>query len=78
MSRSRRKRPFSGITTSDTEKQDKRIANRKLRRKVKVRLATDPEPDVLPHVREVSDPWGMAKDGKMRFDPERHPGLLRK
>jgi hypothetical protein len=78
MSRSRRKRPSSGITTSDTEKQDKRIANRKLRRKVRVRLAIDAEPETLPHVREVSDPWAMAKDGKMRFDPDRSPGLLRK
>jgi hypothetical protein len=73
MSRSHRKRPFSGITTSDTEKQDKHIGNRKLRRKVRVRLSVDAEPETLPHVREVSDPRGMAKDGKMRFDPDRHP-----
>jgi len=78
MSRSRRKRPFSGITSSDTEKQDKRIANRKLRRKVRVRLAVDAEPETLPHVRDVSDPWAMSKDGKMRFDPDRHPDLMRK
>ena len=32
MSRSRKKNPIHGITTSDSEKEDKRIANRKERR----------------------------------------------
>lgn len=78
MARSRRKRPICGITTSDTEKEDKRIANRKLRRKVKQRLATEAEPETLPHVREVSDPWAMDKDGKQPFNPEKYPELMRK
>ncbi|MEA2338891.1 MAG: hypothetical protein QOE82_2898 [Thermoanaerobaculia bacterium] len=32
----------------------------------------------MPHTRELSDPWAMAKDGKMRFDPAEHPQLMRK
>ena len=77
MSRSRRKTPVCGITTSDTEKQDKRLANRRLRRKVRVALAAQPD-GVLPAVREVSSVWAFDKDGKQRFDPERWPELMRK
>ena len=76
MSRSQKKRPFSGITTAKSEKQEKRLANRRERRAVKVML--DTEPKVLPDRREVSDVWGMSKDGKRRFDPARHPKMLRK
>ena len=78
MSRSRRKRPFRGFSTSETEKEDKRLANRKLRRKVRQALAVEEAPETLPHVRETSNPWSMDKDGKFRFDPERHPGRMRK
>lgn len=77
MSRSRRKTPVRGITTSDTEKRDKRIANRRLRRAVRVRLSAEPE-GVLPDLREVSSVWCFDKDGKTRFDPGRWPSLMRK
>lgn len=77
MSRSRRKTPVRGITTSDTEKQDKRSANRRLRRKVRVALAVEPE-GVLPALREVSCVWAFDKDGKMRFDPAERPAAMRK
>lgn len=63
MSGSRRKTPIFGITTARSEKQDKRLANRKLRHAVKQRLGTDPN-GVLPVLREVSNVWSMAKDGK--------------
>ena len=63
MSRSRRKTPVLGITTAKSEKQDKRIANRKLRRLVNQRLACDAH-GVMPALREVSNVWSMAKDGK--------------
>lgn len=78
MSRSRKKRPISGITLADSEKQDKRLANRKLRRRVNQTLAVDPEAEVFPHLREVSDPWTMAKDGRYWFDLHRFPGVIRK
>ncbi|HST62298.1 MAG TPA: hypothetical protein VLK84_26580 [Longimicrobium sp.] len=77
MSRSRRKTPVAGITTSDSEKQDKRLANRRLRRRVREILPAEPD-GVLPALREVSSVWCFDKDGKMRFDPESHPRLMRK
>ena len=78
MSRSRKKHPFSGITTATSEKQDKRLANRSLRRRIRVMLATDVEVDVLPEMRDVSNIWAMDKDGKVRFDPKRYPKEMRK
>ena len=77
MSRSRRKTPICGITTAESEKQDKRIANRRLRRKVRAALAVEPE-GVLPALREVSSVWTFDKDGKMRFDPAEWPVSMRK
>jgi hypothetical protein len=69
MSRSRRKNPIMGIGAS-SDKEDKRLANRKLRRLTNERLrCTDLEDEIFPVIREVSDVWGMAKDGKTRFDP---------
>lgn len=78
MSRSRKKTPISGITTADSEKYDKRLAHRRLRRRVKQTLAVQPEADVLPALREVSDPWTMPKDGRYWYDPNRFSGVLRK
>jgi hypothetical protein len=75
MSRSRRRTPIFGITTSDSEKQDKREANRRLRRAV--RLALDAGDEVLPHLREVSNVWGFAKDGK-RWCAHASPRDMRK
>ena len=78
MTRSRRKTPISGITTASSEKQDKRLANRKVRRAVKQALAGKVDVDVLPHRRELTHPWTMAKDGKIWFDADRFPEVLRK
>ncbi|MDO5058510.1 MAG: hypothetical protein Q4D82_01040 [Neisseria sp.] len=39
MSRSRRKTPIRGVTAAESEKQDKRFANRAFRRKEKMALA---------------------------------------
>ncbi len=46
------------MTRARTEKQDKRKANRKLRRKTRV------DPENAPLLREVSDVWSFDKDGK--------------
>lgn len=54
--------PIFGITTSRSEKQDKRRANRALRRVVRHCLREEDE--MLPLLREVSDVWGFDKDGK--------------
>jgi hypothetical protein len=78
MSRSRRRTPVIGITTAESEKDEKREYNRRYRRASRQALAASSEPDVLPHLREYSDPWAMSKDGKLRFDPEQHAKLMRK
>ena len=62
MSRSRKKTPIIGITTSETEKKNKLEANRKLRRlnRIKIRKG-DFE---FFQLREISNVWGFDKDGK--------------
>ena len=76
MSRSKKKNPISGYTTAVSEKEDKRKANRALRRRVhSMNLRTE---QTLPLLREVSDVWSMGKDGKTLVDPERFPEVLRK
>lgn len=77
MSRSRKKRPFSGITTAPSEKRDKRICNRSMRKENKIRMRLGEEADFIDK-REAMNAYSMAKDGRMRFDPERHPRLMRK
>ena len=67
MSRSRRRTPKAGITTSESEKEDKRTANRRFRRLVRRRLHVEPEADLLPVLDDVSNIWWMAKDGKRWF-----------
>jgi hypothetical protein len=63
MSRSFRKTKIFGITTCESEKKDKRIANRKFRRKSKAAVKEGAEP---PHdLAEVSSTWDFGKDGKM-------------
>jgi hypothetical protein len=34
--------------------------------------------EIFPHVRELSHPWSMGKDGKVRFDPKQYPKDMRK
>lgn len=69
MARSYKKTPKFSSTFEESEKSDKRFANRRLRRSVNMRLsqveADDLEDDlVLQEMREVSDVWTFAKDGK--------------
>ena len=78
MSRSRKKAPVLGLTTTTSEKKDKRLYNRRFRRVSKQALQVDPQREVLPHLREYSDPWAMNKDGKVRFDPTKHSDWMRK
>jgi hypothetical protein len=62
MARSRRRTPIFGITTSRSEKKDKRRANRVLRRTVRQHLPDLPA--LLPLLRELSNVWSFDKDGK--------------
>jgi len=70
MSRSYRHTPIFGITTAKTEKQDKRLANRRWRRICRYVLRSG-DSERLPLQREVSNVWSFAKDGK-RY--HHHPG----
>ncbi|MDR3026563.1 hypothetical protein [Chryseobacterium sp.] len=62
MSRSRRKTPITGVTTAETEKENKRDANRKLRRLNKIKIHKK-DYDLF-QLREISNVWGFDKDGK--------------
>jgi hypothetical protein len=64
MTRSRKKAPFTPISSSTSEKADKVMAHRKERRTVRTLLAVKPDVEVLPHRREISNVWAYAKDGK--------------
>ena len=76
MSRSHRKTPIRGVTSAEPEKSDKTAAHRKIRRTV--RIAVEQEAPVVPHEKQLSNPWSMAKDGKVLFDPVVDPKLMRK
>jgi hypothetical protein len=79
MSRSRRHTPVVGIAMGTSEREDKRKANRALRRGVRTALTrTEDDPEALPKLREVSDVWGMAKDGRQWINPQKYPKLMRK
>lgn len=75
MSKSRRKTAKRSITTATSEKSDKRLANRLLRKKVKQDLLLDK--DIFPTLREVSNVWAFAKDGKI-YDLSISDKLMRK
>ena len=65
MTHSRKKTPIVGTNNSVSEKADKLMAHRRERKKVREVLHVEVDPEVLPHTHEVSDPWVMAKDGKV-------------
>ena len=71
MSRSYRHQPIRAITTSRSEKTDKRIWHARLRARERTRLESASAEQLEAHAgtrpREVSDPWGMSKDGKTRM-----------
>jgi len=78
MSRSRRKTPISGITTAESEKQDKRIANRRERHRNRQILGYSMDDTLLMHRRRAGNPWLMDKDGKAFLDSNKYPELMRK
>lgn len=78
MARSRRRSPFCGLTTARSEKDEKLACHRKERHRVAVLLVSRPDVELWPLKREFGDPWWMAKDGRLRFDPRESPELARK
>jgi hypothetical protein len=70
MSRSKKRTPVCGMTAARSEKQDKRLYNRRYRRVCQQALHADLGRELLPRLREYSNMGAMGKDGKVRFDPE--------
>ncbi|GHU80944.1 hypothetical protein FACS189468_2190 [Spirochaetia bacterium] len=66
MSRSHKKTAAGGHATSSSEKFDKRTWHKKMRNLElqKLNPQNNVEEQILPVVKEVSDPWLMSKDGK--------------
>ena len=62
MSRSYRKNPAGGVTTCQSEKQDKRRGNRSYRKRVRMAILCNLE--VMPVLNEFYRVWNMGKDGK--------------
>ena len=78
MSRSKRKTPIHGVTLSNSDKDYKRKANRRLRAANKAIVRRDGAESELVLVRNVARTWGMAKDGKRYFDAAKYPHMMRK
>ncbi|MDY4280900.1 MAG: hypothetical protein SOX56_07525 [[Pasteurella] mairii] len=76
MSRSYKKTPICGITSAESEKQDKRIANRRFRRNARQLVKIGKEPPF--NIRVVSNVYSFDKDGKQYFSAMKYPYLLRK
>jgi hypothetical protein len=64
MSRSYRKNPILGNACPESEKKEKTLANRALRRINKVEVLKDSE--IFSIKREISDVWCFLKDGKQK------------
>lgn len=72
MSRSYRKTPIHGITTAASEKADKQTWHSSFRSRERQKLhrfITRPDTEhITTHALEVSDVWGMAKDGRRYWE----------
>jgi len=69
MSRSRRNNPVIPVTCSKSDKFFKTMANRRWRRRLREQMATcrDWDSFIPPDIREVSDVYYSAKDGKTYY-----------
>ena len=65
MSRSVRKTKIFGITTALSEKQDKRLWNRKFRKVCKTLIRLEKEAPV--NINSVTNIWSGAKDGRRYY-----------
>ena len=77
MARSRRHTSICAITTAKSEKQDKRLYNRRYRRTIRLRIRQGLW-ETLPPLREYSDPCNMDKDGKQWYNRNQFPSYMRK
>lgn len=72
MSRSYKKIAAGGICSCLSEKEDKRIWHGRLRSANRLAIKRllqfeKQEEDNFPHIRQVSNPWSMMKDGKVFY-----------
>jgi hypothetical protein len=86
MSRSHKHTPITGHTLAESEKEDKKIwhgnlrtAERELLSKIDINTSDD-DNLVEPHIKEVSEIWDGAKDGKqyLKLDNPENIKLMRK
>jgi len=71
MSRSVRRNPFFGNACCNSEKKDRTICNRKLRRRANhLLMVKDSDEYLLPLQEEVMNVWSMGKDGKGYHKPK--------
>jgi hypothetical protein len=76
MARSYRHTPIVGNGGARSEKRDKQLAHRALRKQNKQRLVVGLE---MLRTKEVHDIYAWSKDGKQYLSaPEKHPKLMRK
>ena len=66
MSRSRKRTPVHGWTSSESEKADKKLWHSRMR--ARERQALHRGDEVFPEERDVSNPRNMAKDGQGRWE----------
>lgn len=76
MGKSFKHTPVSGWACGESEKREKRFANRALRREARVRLMKDPD-SVMPILNEVSQICTWPKDGRQWLG-NRFPAAMRK
>lgn len=69
MSRSIKKNYFLPYACCNSEKKDKKRWHKAFRKteKQKISSSNDLEDHVTTHYRELSNPWTMGKDGKLRY-----------
>jgi len=77
MSRSYKKTSIAGIHGSDGEKFYKKVRSGKERAKVRELLAAGEYEDLEEEL-EPWDEWNTSRDGKMWFDQDEFPKLMRK
>lgn len=83
MSRSYRHVPIVGITTSESEREDKKIWHGRLRSAEKNFLSevdincSDDDNLIEPHIYQVSNVWDFAKDGKQLLDVNKNKNLMK-
>lgn len=77
MSRSRKKKPFTGYSTKDSDKYYKQLASRRFRKHEK-NLLDQRIFEITEARNKFSESYSFAKDGKQFFNPEDFPKALRK